>query len=148
MAKCSQLSSLALFQNFQGHPTIEAIRSDCTPQLRIYLQLCPPLLDQHLYDWVKEICINELPEGYIENENYDDSQPTENFISVNDLVASDDLKLWNMPNLEEHKVIFMAEEDIYGVNVFVGNNLEDVKTLRYCKVNENICEIDKVAEKY
>jgi hypothetical protein len=99
-------------------------------------------------DWVKEICINELPEGYIENENYDDSQPTENFISVNDLVASDDLKLWNMPNLEEHKVIFMAEEDIYGVNVFVGNNLEDVKTLRYCKVNENICEIDKVAEKY
>jgi hypothetical protein len=53
-----------------------------------------------------------------------------------------------MPNLEEHKVIFMAEEDIYGVNVFVGNNLEDVKTLRYCKVNENICEIDKVAEKY
>jgi hypothetical protein len=42
----------------------------------------------------------------------------------------------------------MTEEDLKGVNVFVGNNLKDIKTLKYCKVDEKMEKFVRADEDY
>lgn len=55
---------------------------------------------------------------------------------------------WLERELENSKVVIFTEEDLKAVSVFVGNKLEDIETLKYCKVTEKIEKFERANQDY